>query len=301
MTSSFGSNGSAGKWITGLNGNGSAPVTGNAKIMESWKQLADCRKIVIKVGTSSLSYPNGRLNYQRMVRLSEVLSDIQRSGTRTILVSSGAIAVGAGRLGIGSRPTDLADKQALAAIGQAELIRIYQKFFDASGQQVAQVLLTRDILVNRERRINACNTLKELVSMDIIPIINENDTVATDEIEFGDNDSLSAHVADLTDADLLILLSDIDGLFSADPRKDPDARIIPEVSEITPELERSATGAGSGFATGGMATKIAASKICRDAGIKVVITNGSNPGVLLDILAGKVSGTLFSWKEKHQK
>jgi glutamate 5-kinase len=301
MTSSFGSNGSAGKWITGLNANGSAPATGNAEIMESWKQLADCRKIVIKVGTSSLSYPNGRLNYQRMVRLSEVLSDIQKSGFRTILVSSGAIAVGAGRLGIGSRPTDLADKQALAAIGQAELIRIYQKFFDARDQQVAQVLLTRDILVNRERRINARNTLNELVSMNIIPIINENDTVATDEIEFGDNDSLSAHVADLTEADLLILLSDIDGLFSADPRKDPDARIIPEVSEITQELERSATGAGSGFATGGMATKIAASKICRDAGIKVVITNGSNPGVLLDILAGKVSGTLFSWKEKHQK
>ncbi len=273
----------------------------NKGIMESWKQLVNCKKIVVKVGTSSLSYPNGRLNYQRMAKLSEVLAGIQKSGIKTILVSSGAIAVGAGRLGFGSRPTDLADKQALAAIGQAELIRIYQKFFEAREQQVAQVLLTKDILVNRERRINACNTLNELVSMDIIPIINENDTVATDEIEFGDNDSLSAHVAGLAGAELLILMSDIDGLFSADPRKDPEAQIIPEVFEITGELEKSATGAGSGFGTGGMATKIAASRICRDAAVKVVIANGSNPEILRDILAGKVSGTLFSWRKEHQK
>jgi glutamate 5-kinase len=216
---------------------------------------------------------------------------------KTILVSSGAIAVGAGRLGFGSKPADLADKQALAAVGQAELIRIYQKFFDAKGQQVAQVLLTKDILVNPERRINAANTLNELLSMDIIPIINENDTVATDEIEFGDNDTLSAYVAGLAGADLLILMSDIDGLFSADPRQNPDARIIPEVFAITDELERSAAGTGSGFGTGGMATKIAATRICETAGIKVVIANGSNPEILWNILAGKESGTLFSWKE----
>ena len=269
--------------------------------MESWKELVNCERITVKVGTSSLSYPNGRLNYQKLVKLAETMAGIQKSGKKTILVSSGAIAVGAGRMGFGSRPTDLADKQALAAIGQAELIRIYRKFFDAQNQQVAQVLLTKDIMINQERRINACNTLKELLSMDIIPIINENDTVATDEIEFGDNDNLSAHVASLAEADLLVLMSDIDGLFSADPRKDPEARIIPEVREITGELEKAATGPGSGFGTGGMATKIAASLICKNAGIKVVIANGSNPEILHDILAGKVSGTLFSWKQNINK
>jgi glutamate 5-kinase len=263
--------------------------------MENWKQLINCKKIVVKVGSSTLSYPNGRLNYQRLVRLSEVMAGIQQTGRKLILVSSGAIAVGAGRLGLGSRPSDLADKQALAAVGQAELIRIYQKFFEKKNQQVAQVLLTKDILVKQERRTNAGNTLNELLSMNVIPIINENDTVATDEIEFGDNDTLSAHVACLIKADLLVLMSDIDGLFSADPRLDPEARIIPEVFEITDDLVRAATGAGPGFGTGGMATKIAASKICSDSGIKVVITNGSNPDALKSILAGQQSGTLFCW------
>lgn len=278
-----------------LNDNGIF-VSTNYGRMESWKQLVNCNRIVIKIGTSTLSYPNGRLNYQRLVKLAEVIAGIQDSGKKTILVSSGAIAVGAGRLGYGTKPVDLADKQALAAIGQAELIRIYQKFFEARNQQVAQVLLTKDILVNGERRVNAGNTLDELISMGIIPIINENDTVATDEIEFGDNDTLSAHVADLAKAHLLILMSDIDGLFSADPRQNPDARIIPEVFEITDELERAATGTVSGFGTGGMATKIAATRICRNAGIKVVITNGSNPDILWSILEGKESGTLFSWR-----
>jgi glutamate 5-kinase len=267
--------------------------------MESWNTLTDSKRIVIKVGSSTLSYPNGRLNYQRLVRLAEAMAGIQKTGKKLILVSSGAIAVGAGRLGLGCKPTDLADKQALAAVGQAELIRLYQKFFGTKNQQVAQVLLTKDILVKEERRINAKNTLNELLSMDIIPIINENDTVATDEIEFGDNDTLSAHVAVLAGADLLILLSDIDGLFSADPRQYPDALIIPEVFEITDELVSSATGAGSGFGTGGMATKIEASRICSDFGIKVVITNGSKPEILHDILAGKRSGTLFSWKNQN--
>ncbi|MGF1585406.1 MAG: glutamate 5-kinase [Bacteroidales bacterium] len=268
--------------------------------MDSWSKLTDSKKIVIKVGSSTLSYPNGRLNYQRLVRLAEVMAGIQKTGKKLILVSSGAIAVGAGRLGLGCKPTDLADKQALAAVGQAELIRLYQKFFGTMDQQVAQVLLTKDILVKEERRFNAGNTLDELLSMDIIPIINENDTVATDEIEFGDNDTLSAHVAVLAEADLLILLSDIDGLFSADPRQDPDALIIPEVFEITDNLVSSAAGPGSGFGTGGMATKIEASRICSDFGIKVVITNGAKPEILLDILAGKRSGTLFSWKTRNE-
>lgn len=263
--------------------------------MESWKQLRDCRKIVVKVGSSTLSYPNGRLNYQRLVRLAEVMSGIQSSGKKTILVSSGAIAIGAGRLGAKCKPSDLAEKQALAAVGQAELIRIYRRFFEPWGQQVAQVLLTRDVVTNQERRINAQNTLKELLKMNIIPIINENDTVATDEIEFGDNDTLSAWVACLTDADLLVLMSDIDGLYTSDPKKYPEARMISEVYEITDELQATASGSGSGFGTGGMATKISASEICHKAGIKVVITNGSNPERLNDILSGKVSGTLFTW------
>lgn len=267
--------------------------------MRSWKQLINCNKIVIKVGTSTLSYPNGRLNYQRMARLVDTIAGIQKSGKKTILVSSGAIAVGAGRIGVGSKPSDLADKQALAAVGQAELIRIYRKFFEARNQHVAQVLLTKDIVIKQERRVNACNTLNELLSMNIIPIINENDTVSTDEIEFGDNDTLSAYVSCLIDADLLILMSDIDGLFSADPRLNPEAQIIQEVCEITEELEISATGTGSGFGTGGMATKIAASRICKESGIKVVITNGSKPEILWDILSGKESGTLFSWGNQN--
>jgi len=269
--------------------------------MESWKQLVNCKTIVIKVGSSVLSYPNGRLNYRRLVRLADVISEIQKSGRKAILVSSGAIAIGAGRLGLAGKPSDLADKQALAAVGQAELIRIYRKFFEAGNQQVAQVLFTKDIVVNHERRTNAKNTLNELLAMNIIPIINENDTVSTDEIEFGDNDTLSAHVACLAGADLLILMSDIDGLYSADPRLDPGAKIIPEVNRITDELVRSATDTGSGFGTGGMATKIKASEICSKAGIKVIIANGSKPDILLDILAGKKSGTLFRWEKLNDQ
>ncbi len=263
-----------------------------------WKELATCSKIVVKVGTSTLSYPNGRLNYQRLVRLADTLAKIQLTGRKIILVSSGAIAVGAGRLGLASRPADLAGKQALAAIGQAELIRIYRRFFEAREQQVAQVLLTKDIVIRPDRRENARNTLFELLNMNIIPIINENDTVATDEIEFGDNDTLSAYVAELAEADLLILLSDIDGLFSADPRKHSDAKIIPVVCEITKDLERSAAGAGSGFGTGGMATKIEAVRICRNSGIKVVIANGANPDIISNIIAGRESGTLFYCSRK---
>lgn len=264
------------------------------KIMKSWKQLVNCRKVVIKVGSSTLSYPNGRLNYQRVFRLAETIAGIQKSGRKTILVSSGAIAVGSGKLGINAKTSDLADKQTLAAVGQAELIKIYRRFFEATGQQVAQVLLTKDIVVNNERRINARNTLNELISMNVIPVVNENDTVATDEIEFGDNDTLSAYVACLTEADLLVLLSDIDGLYTGDPKLEPDASIIREVTEISDALEKTATGPGSGLGRGGMSTKICAARICGEAGISVVIANGSKPEILMDILAGKESGTLFS-------
>ncbi len=267
--------------------------------MDSWKQLISSQRIVVKVGSSTLSYPNGRLNYQKVVKLVETIAEIQKTGKRIILVSSGAIAVGSGRLGVSSQPPDISDKQTLAAVGQAELIRIYRRFFEAKGQQVGQVLLTKDVVINPERRMNAHNTLNELISMNIIPIINENDTVATDEIEFGDNDTLSAYVACLANTDLLILLSDIDGLYTADPGLNPGAQLISEVCEITDKLENYASGAGSGLGTGGMVTKISAARICQEAGIKVVIANGSKPEIIWSILSGKESGTLFTWKDNN--
>ncbi len=255
----------------------------------------------MKIGTSTLSYPNGKLNFQRIELLARVISDVQARGKEVLIVSSGAIAVGAGRLGLHEKPAALADKQALAAVGQAELIKIYQKFFDNYHQFVAQVLLTKDGIVNPIRRTNARNTLNTLITMGIIPIINENDTVATDEIEFGDNDTLSAFVADLVDADLLIMLSDIDGLYSADPRANASAEIISLVEEITPELDNIATGAGSSFGTGGMITKITAAKVCRDSGIDAIITNGSNPRVIYDVINGEETGTLFTFRHKFKK
>lgn len=251
------------------------------------------KRIVVKVGTSSLSHPNGRLNFQRIANLAYVLSALRSRHMDVILVSSGAIGVGAGRLGMIERPTDLAKKQALAAIGQAELMKIYQKFFEEYNQTVAQILLTKDIMTVPERHNNAQNTLLKLLSMGVIPIINENDTISTDEIEFGDNDSLSANVAALVQADLLILLSDIDGLYSADPKIDKSAHIIRTVDKITPELEQLASGAGSSFGTGGMVTKITAARICAAANIDTVITNGTDPSIIFGILEGKEIGTHF--------
>jgi len=251
------------------------------------------KRIVIKVGTSSLTYHNGRLNFQRIATLAYVLSALRSRNLEIVLVSSGAIGVGAGRLGLIERPKDLAKKQALAAIGQAELIKIYQKFFEEYNQTVAQILLTKDIVTMPERHQNARNTLLRLIDMGIIPIINENDTISTFEIEFGDNDTLSADVAQLIDADLLILLSDIDGLYSADPKKVKNAEIIRTVKTITPELENLASGAGTSFSTGGMITKLSAAKICADAHIDTIITNGNDPNIIFDILDGKEIGTHF--------
>jgi glutamate 5-kinase len=251
------------------------------------------KSIVVKVGTSTLSYKNGRLNFHRIEKLSQVLSSIRSQGIKVTLVSSGAIGVGAGRLFLTEKPKDLAHKQALAAIGQAQLIKIYQKFFEDYNQTVAQVLLTKDVMTHTNRHFNAQNTLFKLLEMGIIPIINENDTIATDEIEFGDNDTLSAMVAALVNADLLILLSDIDGLFSADPKQDKSAKIIKSVEQITPEIESLAKGTVSSFATGGMVTKIAAAKITSKAGIDMVLAQGDEPGIIFDIIEGKEVGTHF--------
>jgi glutamate 5-kinase len=261
--------------------------------MEFRKVLRNKKRIVVKIGTSSLTFPNGRLNFHRIEKLSIVLSKIRRKGIEVVLVTSGAIGVGASRIGMLQKPKELPRKQALAAIGQAELIRIYQKFFEENKQLVAQVLLTKDDITISQRYENAKNTLESLMKMDIIPIINENDTIATYEIEFGDNDTLSAIVATLIEADLLIMLSDIDGLFSADPRIDPSAEIIHSVFSITPDLEQLASGTGSSFSTGGMVTKLAAAKICLQAGLDCIITNGSDPSKIFDILEGKKIGTHF--------
>jgi len=251
------------------------------------------KRIVIKVGTSSLTYPNKKINYQKFELLSRTLADLQNRGKEVILVTSGAIAVGTTKLGRTEPMETLPEKQAAAAIGQVELIKIYDKIFSQYQQIVAQVLITKDAFMDEGRRTNAKNTLMTLLKMGIIPIINENDTVATEEIEFGDNDRLSAYIAVLVEADMLILLSDIDGLYSADPKKDAEAQIIPAVYDISPEIEALATGSSSKFAKGGMITKIMAARICTDAGIETIITNGDDMNNIYEILDGKEVGTLF--------
>lgn len=271
-----------------------------AKDMDYREVLKNKHRIVVKIGTSSLSYANGRMNFHCIEKLSFVLSALRRRGCQVILVTSGAIGVGAGRLGLSGKPQDLSAKQALAAVGQAELIKIYQKFFEEYNQTVAQVLLTKDVVTIPSRNLNAKRTLIKLLEMDIIPIINENDTIATNEIVFGDNDTLSATVAALVDADLLVILSDIDGLYSADPRAEESAEIIHSVLDITPELENLASGAGSSFSTGGMVTKISAAKICLKGGIDCIITSGSDPAIIFEILQGKEIGTHFVARNEKQ-
>lgn len=266
--------------------------------MEDRIKLKDKSKIVVKIGTSSLTHLNGRINFQRIEKLALVLSELRKNGKNVMLVTSGAIAVGAGKLGLMERPEKLAEKQALAAIGQAELIKIYEKFFANYDQIVAQVLITKDVVLSPIRRYNAKNTLNALLNMGIIPIINENDTVATDEIEFGDNDTLSAHVAVLSDADLLVILSDIDGLYNGDPRKDLNAKIISKVVDIE-SVEEFAGATNSAFAKGGMITKIAAAKQCNKAGIDMIIARGEDPAVLFGIVEGKEIGTLFVGQHEY--
>ena len=266
--------------------------------MEDRIKIRDKSKIVIKIGTSSLTHSNGTINYSSIEKLAKALSQMRKDGKNVMLVTSGAIAVGAGKLGWEHRPSKLPEKQALAAIGQAELIKIYDKAFANYDQIAAQVLITKDVVVNPIRRYNAKNTLNTLMAMEIIPIINENDTVATDEIEFGDNDTLSAHVAIITDADLLIILSDIDGLYNGDPRKDPTAKIINKVTDIE-QVEDFAGASNSTFAKGGMVTKIAAAKLCGNSGIDMIIARGDNPFIILDIMEGNDIGTLFVGKREY--
>ena len=253
-------------------------------------------RIVVKVGTSTLAHPTGRLNIQRMEKLCKVLSDLKNMGHEIILVSSGAIAMGFGKLNLRERPKDVPTKQASAAVGQCELMFLYDKFFGEYGHTVAQVLLTADVVDFPRGRENVQNTFRELLSMGAIPVVNENDTVETQELEgknFGDNDTLSAVVAGLCGAQGLIILTDIDGLYDGDPRKNPAARRIPRVEEVTPQLEALAGGAGSSRGTGGMATKLKAAKLAKSQGIPTAIVSGSDLKSMYRLLEGEDVGTLF--------
>ena len=257
------------------------------------KYLKDKKKIVVKVGTSTLAYDNGKMNLQRMEKLVRVLADLHNSGREVILVSSGAVGMGVGMIGLEKKPTDLVKKQALAAIGQVGLLRLYQKFFDEYNKTVAQVLLTKDGIENSLRRKNARNTINELVDMGIIPVVNENDTVITDEIEFGDNDTLSAAVATLIHADLLLILTNTDGVFTADPHIHHSAQKVPKVMKASDDLKDVDLEGSSKLGSGGMASKIAAAELCREHNVDVVIADGSEPGTIMDVLEGKDLGTFF--------
>lgn len=249
-------------------------------------------RIVVKVGTSTLAHAGGRLNIRHVEELVKVLSDLKNAGHEIILVSSGAIGMGAGKLGI-ARPQDMPTKQAAASVGQCELMYTYDKLFGAYNHTVGQILVTREDFDRAPRLMNLENTLYRLLQLGAIPIINENDSVATEEISVGDNDTLGAVVAKYMRADLLVLLSDIEGLYTADPRTDPNAALISRVEEITPEIEALAGGAGSSLGTGGMATKLMAARIATSAGVEMVITNGAHAAVLYDIVEGKPVGTRF--------
>ena len=254
-------------------------------------------RIVIKVGTSTLTHQNGNINIRRIENLCKVISDLKNSGLEVILVSSGAIAMGVGKLGLNQKPQDIPSKQACAAIGQCELMYVYDKLFQEYNHTVAQILMTGADFENEERYENFKNTLDRLLELGVLPIINENDTIATSEIKVGDNDTLSAITAVGANADLLILLSDIDGLYTADPHQFEDATLIPEVTEITDAILELAGAAGTALGTGGMVTKLSAAKLCMDAGIDMMIANGSDPSVLYDIFDGKTVGTRFIGKE----
>lgn len=255
-------------------------------------------RIVVKVGTSTLAHATGRLNIRQVEQLCKVLSDLKNAGHEIILVSSGAIGMGVGKLSLSGRPSDMPGKQAAAAVGQCELMYTYDKLFAEYNHVVAQILLTGDDLDHSDRKQNFQNTLYRLLKLGALPIINENDTIATQEIAVGDNDSLGAIVAVCCQADLLVVLSDIEGLYSANPKEDPEAKLIPEVPELTPEIYALAGGKGSELATGGMVTKLHAAQIATSQGVTMIITNGAEPEHLYDIVEGKPVGTKFLGRER---
>lgn len=268
-------------------------------LMPTMPEQTSQKTLVVKIGTSSLTRPDtGHLALATLGRLVETLCQLQRQGHRVILVSSGAVGVGCARLGITQRPKTIALKQAVAAVGQGRLMRVYDDFFSELTQPIAQVLLTRSDLAQRSRYVNSYRTFRQLMQLGVIPVVNENDTVAIDELKFGDNDTLSALVASLVGADYLFLLTDVDQLYSADPRQDPDAQPISRVRHID-QLTAKVGDAGSSWGTGGMSTKIEAARIATAAGTHTVITQGQSPENLLKILAGEPIGTLFEAPSIH--
>ena len=250
-------------------------------------------RVVVKIGTSTLTYENGCVNIRRIENLVKIVSDLKNAGNEVILVSSGAIGMGVGKLKLAKKPDDIAGKQACAAVGQCELMYTYDKIFLEYNHTVAQILLTLPDLECEDRHLKFNNTMERLLKMGVLPVINENDTVATEEIEFGDNDTLAARVATSVKADLLVLLSDIDGLYTADPRKDKNAKLVPEVFEINDDIKHLAGTAGSSLGTGGMQTKINAGIIATTNGVDMAIINGAYPERLYDLLEGKPVGTKF--------
>ena len=259
------------------------------------RKISERKRVVVKVGTSTLTHRTGRLNIRRVENLVKTLADLQNAGHEIVLVSSGAIALGMGKLGMTKRPSDTPGKQACAAVGQCELMYMYDKFFAEYSIVVAQVLLTKYVLLE-DRRQHVVNSMERLLSQGVIPIVNENDTVAIDELELevGENDSLAANVATIANADLLVIMSDIDGLYDKDPHVHENANLIPEVGEITDDIRSLAGGAGSALGTGGMATKIKAVEIAHAADIDVVLMNGKNPHKLYDLFEDKPVGTLVA-------
>ena len=265
----------------------------------SREALKKAKRIVIKVGTSTITYANGKRNFSQIDRLAREISDLQNQGKEMILVTSGAVAVGVDRMGLPGKPKTIPGKQAAAAVGQGVLMHTYEKFFADYGQIVAQVLITKTEAIDRHRYTNTRNTFMELMRQRVIPIVNENDVVALDELKIGHNDNMSALVAGIVDADLVIILSDVDGLYTANPQTHPDAVIVPEVAEITPEIEASAGGVGSARGTGGMATKIQAAKAATSSGIHLVIASGTEKNAITRVLQGEELGTLFVSRENR--
>ena len=254
-------------------------------------------RMVVKIGTSTLTHATGNMNIRRVEQLCRVLADLKNAGHEVILVSSGAIGMGVGKLGLRERPSDMPTKQAAAAVGQCELMYVYDKLFSEYNHTVAQILLTGDDLNHTDRHENFRNTMSRLLELGVLPIINENDTVATTEIAVGDNDTLGAIVAVSIGADLLVLLSDIDGLYTADPHTDPNAKLIETVEEITPDVLALAGGCGSALGTGGMKTKLRAASMCCEAGCDMIIANGANPDLLYRLIDGEPVGTKFIAKK----
>jgi len=259
------------------------------------------KRVVVKVGTSSLTYDTGKLNLKRIEHLVRVLSDMRNSGVEVVLVSSGAVGAGVGKLNLPEKPSDTRKKQALAAIGQASLVATYDRFFAEYGHLTAQVLLTKYILDEKTTYDNAKSAFNTMFDYGVIPIVNENDVISTYELEFGDNDTLSAYVALLVEADTLIILSDIDGFYNGNPLEERDAAVIPVIEKIDDEIISLAGGAGTKRGTGGMRTKLNAAQMVTENGIDMYITNGKNPENIYDILDGKQVGTLFKSDRKQEK